>query len=108
MALIPESISAARVKGKPTFWRIMGAYRCDGCGWHSIGVSGLSVVYSDDTPTSEEKHRALTTNVVEWHPEYPRHHAFPNVPDHIASAASEAYECQASERTERPAHLRGR
>jgi len=93
MALLPDSISVERVENQPTLWRVMGAYRCDGCGWHSIGFSGVQVTYSEDTPSKQENYEALTTNVLEWHPEYPKRRSFPHVPKHIASAASEAFEC---------------
>ena len=73
MTLLADSISVEKVENQPMIWRVIGAYRCDGCGWHSVEVSGVSVVYSDETPTKEQNYEALTTNVFFWHAEYPKH-----------------------------------
>lgn len=93
MRLLDGSTHIEPVKEHSLVWRVTGAFICDGCGWPSIGLSGVRVSYQSDTPANREVQEALTTNVVEWHPTYPKRRSFPSVPRHIASAASEAYVC---------------
>jgi hypothetical protein len=87
--------TAASYKRAGLFWEVMAAYRCDHCGKLLLAAANLP---EDPGPTPSQVFNAIdyildTGAPVTWLPRSGEAKAFPDVPDHIASAASEAYEC---------------
>lgn len=73
--------------------RVMGCFRCDGCG-------ALNVAIAKGRPGSQDPLDFLAARSnLEWHPqiapEAPEHD-FPDVPQEIADAAAEAHACRRS------------
>ena len=69
---------------------LMAAYACDGCGFLSIGIA---VVLEDGWTAPQPLEYLNDPGPDKWLPVSASGKDFPDVPNHIAAAASEAYEC---------------
>lgn len=69
--------------------RLAGFYTCDNCMWPNAAVGGS---YKDSTHLSY--HHSMAAEDFQWVPEAAVGRDFPDVPEHIASAADEAYRCR--------------
>lgn len=86
--LLPEAIVSRPLKpedGGVSPKLAYGAYYCMQCGAMSIGRSGLHY--------HEDPRQALNQGPQEWLPEHATSKDFPEVPEHIAAAATEATKC---------------
>jgi hypothetical protein len=71
---------------------VMGAYTCDHC--QHLTIAYMRNIRDLTTPLESLLHNfASYDGMVNWLPQGTESKAFPDVPDHIASAASEAHEC---------------
>ena len=84
MTLLTSSITQVESDGSIA---VVAPYTCDECGFMSIGIG----VSDKRIPSGVEKW--TRENVVEWLPVHGAGQAFPDVPPHIAEAASEATRC---------------
>lgn len=72
-------------------WITQALYKCDHCGCLSIATYGDKLVGNDNF--SIDSWITALTDSVKWIPNIGVGKEFPDVPLHIASAASEAHEC---------------
>lgn len=69
-------------------WMLSGVFMCDECGHPSLGMSRVTASY-----VSGDRKSWLAENVQRWEPAHGAARDFPDVPAHIASAATEAVRC---------------
>lgn len=86
MTLATASVKSA---GEVPGITYMGGFTCDECGYMSLGFAPSQSVVSM-TPTGL---KWLEDSVETWYPVHGAGREFPDVPSHIASAASEAVRC---------------
>lgn len=70
---------------------IQAAFSCQNCGFLSIAISSWHADPRYDRSVDIDR---LFSGEVKWLPGYGVGKSYPDVPDHIASAASEAHQCR--------------
>ena len=91
MTLIRDSINVMPHQELSGWKRFQAALRCDGCETLSIG---FTVKQSDGQLTAGLLHWLGSEAQYTWEPKRSSGKEFPDVPQHIADAASEAHVCQ--------------
>jgi hypothetical protein len=75
----------------PSKWEVLAAYKCDNCDRILVARAEF-----DERPNTHNEALSWLDQDeydVDWYPRAGEGKAFPDVPDHIAAAASEAYKC---------------
>lgn len=91
MTLISNSVNVMPHQELSGWKRFQAALRCDGCETLSIG---FTVKQSDGQLTAGLLHWLGSEAQYTWEPKRSSGKEFPDVPQHIADAASEAHVCQ--------------
>jgi hypothetical protein len=80
-----------RSSNGPTLSVVMGAYGCQNC--NGLMIAKATIEDTADHGTAFERLEHSTSDSITWYPRQGERRDFPDVPPHIATAASEAYEC---------------
>jgi hypothetical protein len=83
--------SSRWLNGQNGEW-VQSAFRCDNC--HKLSIATTAIGADRAVPTGIEPRWWAEQKYLHWTPEKVGGKDFPDVPDHIASAADEAFRCR--------------
>lgn len=88
--MTPVSVpQTGRIEGNATYKWVQGAFRCNNCSKLSVGSTAIGL--HDSTPSTIDTAWWRSKGSLHWTPEEVGGREFADVPQHIASAADEAY-----------------
>lgn len=76
-----------------TYW-LESAFRCDSCQRLNIGSTRTQRYPTSPADPGQNKNWWDANNPEEWSPTHVKGQEFPDVPDHVATPASEAHKCR--------------